>query len=242
MTDLEAVDIRESRRAFLNTRITEGQRQMLAQEVARCNGLSGLTISLWFDRPDLFGGFLKNYGLFAGVRNLIVMAGPRNDPHLAEKIGYYGERLVLEATKLDLDTCWVGGSYDRKAVRSLIADADTALAVIVFGNAGKEYSPRERFIRLIAHRRKTDRDQFFLSDGTEPAWFQAAIDLVVKAPSAVNQQPARFHVANGVIRGGLRIHNAAAMIDLGIAKLHFGLAYPQGSWEWGEDGTFLYQP
>jgi len=241
MNDIEAVGARISRRAYQNTGLTEKQRSQLDQAVKRCNETSGLTISLWFDRPELFGGFLKSYGLLAGVRNLFVMAGPKNDPHLAEKIGYYGERLVLEATKLDLDTCWVGGSYDRKAVRSIIADADTALAVIAFGNAGKEYSPRERFIRLLAHRRKTNRDQFFLSDGTEPAWFQAAIDLVVKAPSAVNQQPVVFTVENGVIQSGLRIHNAAAMVDLGIAKLHFGLACPTGFWAWGENGIFTYR-
>ncbi len=42
---------------------------------------------------------MAHYGEFSGVRNYIAM--------LEESCGYYGERLVLLAQQLGLNTCWV---------------------------------------------------------------------------------------------------------------------------------------
>lgn len=32
---------------------------------------------------------------------------------LKEKVGYYGEQLILKVTELGLGSCWVGGTFDR---------------------------------------------------------------------------------------------------------------------------------
>jgi len=39
---------------------------------------------------------------FKGVRSLLAMSGKKLDVILKEKVGYYGELLVLEATKMNL--------------------------------------------------------------------------------------------------------------------------------------------
>lgn len=57
-------------------------------------------------------GILRHYVIwkFHGVENYLVMAGQKAD-NLDERIGYYGEQLVLLAQALGLNTCWAGLSY-----------------------------------------------------------------------------------------------------------------------------------
>jgi hypothetical protein len=37
---------------------------------------------------------------------LIALKGKKSDEHLNEKLGYYGDYLLLEAVRQDLGTCW----------------------------------------------------------------------------------------------------------------------------------------
>ena len=78
----------------------------LKQEIEACNRESGLHIQLVTDEPKAFDGFMAHYGEFSGVRNYIAMIGKKG-PTLEESCGYYGERLVLLAQQLGLNTCWV---------------------------------------------------------------------------------------------------------------------------------------
>lgn len=55
---------------------------------------------------------MLSYGQFRGVKNYIVMVGKKSKD-LDERVGYYGEQLVLNAQTLGLNTCWVGLSYSK---------------------------------------------------------------------------------------------------------------------------------
>ena len=50
---------------------------------------------------------MAHYGKFSGVTDYIAMIGKKG-PTLDETCGYYGERLVLLAQQLGLNT-WLGG-------------------------------------------------------------------------------------------------------------------------------------
>jgi hypothetical protein len=167
------------------------------------------------------------------------MAGPQHDPDLPEKLGFYGERIVLELTKLGLGTCWVGGSYDKRAIGALIAPVDRHLAVIAVGSVDARLKPRERLIRSATHLKKDRTGRYFETDGTEPDWFSEAIDRVAMAPSAANRRPVYFKVERGAIRSALRLRDDYTFVDLGIAKMHFSTARPDGVWQWGENGAFI---
>jgi len=238
LTSLEAVAVRKSRRTYNDIPLSSHEIDVLTNWINAFNLRESLSFQLVINRPDLFGGFIKSYGMLSGVRNFIVVAGPENDPHLFEKLGYYGELLVLEATRLDLGTCWVGGSFDLHSVKTIVQPSDILVAVIAIGNVEGKFSAKESFIRGLTHLKKTTNQRFFETDGTEPEWFFSAIDAVSKAPSAVNQQPVVFSVKQGVISARLRIHNHFAKVDFGIAKAHFQLASPGGFWAWGESAVF----
>ena len=61
-------------------------------------------MQLVLDEEKAFDGFMAHYGKFSGVKNYIAVIG-KKDSDLQEKCGYYGEKVVLEAQRLGLNTC-----------------------------------------------------------------------------------------------------------------------------------------
>ena len=52
-------------------------------------------------------------------RTTIAMIGRDDLPDRMEKVGRFGEKIILEATAMGLSTCWAGTSYDKKAAMTL---------------------------------------------------------------------------------------------------------------------------
>ena len=81
--------------------------EALQQLVNNYNANSGLHIQLITNEPRSFGeSLLARYGKFSNVKNYFAMIGKKGDK-LDETVGYYGEKLVLEAQMMGLNTCWV---------------------------------------------------------------------------------------------------------------------------------------
>ena len=110
MDIMEATKNRHSVRQYENKPIEKGALQELLAEVEACNREGGLHIQLVTDEPKAFDSFMAHYGKFSGVTNYIALIGPKGKD-LDEKCGYYGERLVLKAQHLGLNSCWVAMTY-----------------------------------------------------------------------------------------------------------------------------------
>ncbi len=212
MTVLEAIDARHSVRAYLKRPIDGAVRDALQQEIDACNRESGLSIALVLNEPNAFSGFLAHYGRFENAVNYVALIGkPGSD--LYELCGYYGERLVLLAETLGLNTCWVAGSYKKGEVKTLLKDGEALAAVISIGYGAKPGH---------AHKSKTFR-QVTETKGLVPEWFRAGVDAALKAPTAINQQRFRF-VLDGDDVSVKALAGPYSAIDLGIVKYHFELA------------------
>ena len=111
MTLLEAIQARHSVRRYKGTPLSANVIETLLQKISEVNAEGGLHIQLVTDEPKAFKSIL-NYGTFSGVTNYFVMVGKKSDD-LSERIGYYGEQLVLLAQTLGLNTCWVGLTYNK---------------------------------------------------------------------------------------------------------------------------------
>ena len=132
MTLLDAVSIRSSQRKYLPEPISQEQRLQLQKTIDQCCRRSGLKIQLICDHPAPFASFIRTYGMLRGVRNYLVLAGKKSDPHLEEKCGYYGEEIVLTATTMSLGTCWVGGTFQKNVCAdSILKDASPILNVFI---------------------------------------------------------------------------------------------------------------
>ena len=109
MNIMDAIAERHSVRSFKDDRIPHEVWDALDRKIDAVNRESGLSFRLVCDDPAAFDSRLAKYGRFENVRNFIVCAGPKL-PDLEERVGYWGEGLVLEAQILGLNTCWVGAS------------------------------------------------------------------------------------------------------------------------------------
>ena len=105
MDIMEAMRLRHSVRQYLDKPIEEEKLRRLRRE-------GDLHIQLVCEEPRAFGGMIARYGRFSGVHNYIALAG-RREQGLSERAGYYGERLVLLAQSLGLNTCWVALTFSK---------------------------------------------------------------------------------------------------------------------------------
>ena len=125
----EAIKTRHSVRQYLNKAIDADTLGALQTEIAACNKEGKLHFQLVTDEPKAFDGFMAHYGKFGGVTSYIALIGRKGDD-LEEKCGYYGERLVLRAQQLGLNTCWVAMSY-RKIPGAFAVDEGEKLTVVI---------------------------------------------------------------------------------------------------------------
>jgi len=167
------------------------------------------------------------YGSFSGVENYIVMAGRRADD-LDERVGYYGEQIVLLAQQLGLGTCWAGLSY-RKVKGAYALDSEEKVACMISlgypDDAGRK------------HKCKSVEDVSNAGVST-PGWFEKGVRAALKAPTAVNQQ--KFYIEYAGVKDGRHCVRARRLfsvvgytsMDLGIVKLHFEIGAGKDNFEW----------
>lgn len=235
MTDLQAIQQRISRRSFTGP-LAEEDRIYFSQLAQQLAGQLGVGIRLVENDPALFGGFLASYGMFKGVASFFVLSGDENDIHMMEKVGYGGEKLVLEATKKGLGTCWVGGTFNRAALQEMLEPGKKLAAVIPVGPVPGPQKGKEKLVYQLAHLGKAPKVAYY-ADGTPPEWFLAGVAAADKAPSALNRKPVRFAWQDATARALVPETRPAELIDLGIAKLHFELG-AQGSFALGNNAPF----
>ena len=109
----EAIKQRHSVRQYKDLPLEAEAKEKLTALVKECNEQSGLNIQLVCDDSECFDTFLAHYGKFKKANNYFAMVGKKSIKNLDELVGYYGQKLVLEAQMLGLNTCWVAGTYGK---------------------------------------------------------------------------------------------------------------------------------
>lgn len=218
----EAIRHRHSVRHYISKPLTSEMICMLQAEIDACNTEGNLHIQLVTGEPRGFSGLIC-YGQFSGVENYFVMAGRKADD-LNERIGYYGERLVLLAERMGLGTCWAGLTYSEIKGAFTLAEGEHVACMISLGYPDDEGR----------HTRKRPIEELSNISTETPDWFRRGMEAARLAPTAVNQQKFRFEY---VAPGKVRAHKGFSLVgytetDLGIAKLHFELAAGKDNFEW----------
>ena len=227
MTIQEAIEARHSVRAYKEQPLAEDAVKVLEEQIAALNKEQHLHIQLVVNEPKAFKGTLAKYGKFRNANNYIVMAGKRAED-LDERIGYYGEHLVLLAQTLGLNTCWVGLSYSKVPGTYELGEDEKIACYIAIG-----YGETQG----VSHKIKSVEDVSNASDIT-PSWFKKGVEAALLAPTAVNQQKFSFeYVGMNNNRHQVRANKGFSMIgytqmDLGIAKYHFELGAGTDNFDW----------
>ena len=212
MTILEAIDARHSVRAYLDQPIEKNIRWQLDDFVKKCNQESGLNILIRYDDPDGFDSRLAHYGHFRNVKNYIVLSGKKR-ADFEYLCGYFGERIVLFAQQLGLNTCWAALTFNKKTVKKLLPSGETLCMVISLG-----YGEDQGVVR------KSKTVQDVTESVPDLPWFQEGIVAALKAPTAVNQQKFQFALKNGEPIVRVKGLGAYTKVDLGIVAYHFEAA------------------
>ncbi len=211
MTIKEAIDCRHSVRLYKDTPIGQDVRDQLDGFASQCSREGGITLRVVYDDPSGFDSGMAHYGGFKNVSNYIVLYG-KKDGSFDYRCGYYGEKLVLFAQQLGLNTCWVALTFNKKKVKELVPAGDSLCMVISLGYGETQGTP---------HSGKGLSD---VVAGDLPDWAREGVDAALKAPTAMNQQKFVFSFEEGKPLIKVRGLGPYTKVDLGIAAYHFEAA------------------
>lgn len=228
MTIQEAIEARHSVRAYTGQPLATDVVEVLEEKIRELNEKGHLHMQLIRNETKAFQGKLAKYGKFRGVNDYIVMAGQKADD-LDERIGYYGEQLVLLAQTLGLNTCWVGLSYS-KVPGTYVLEAGEVIEAYISIGYGETQGVSHKIKRV---------EQVSNANDLTPSWFRQGVEAALLAPTAVNQQ--KFFFEYIPARDGKPVRVLAkrnfsligfTQMDLGIAKCHFEIGAGKENFEW----------
>lgn len=217
---LQAMKDRHSVRSYLEKPIDPQSVQLLRAFIDSCNRESGLHMQLVLNEPNAFSGLMAHYGKFSGVQNYIAVIGKKGS-ELEKKSGYFGEKVVLYAQSLGLNTCWVAMTYS-KIKTAFQIDAGEKLCLVISIGYGQTQG--------VPHQSKP-RESIMKAVSNPPAWFLQGIDAALLAPTVMNQQKFTFSLQGNTVsaKAGIGFYSK---IDLGIAKYHFEVGAGKENFRW----------
>ncbi len=174
--------------------------------------------------PDARAVRQASYGVIKGASHYLLMfadATPRNRMGAA----YVLEQVVLEATRLGLGTCWLGGTFRASAfdAEDLPVNPGEELQIVIpVGYEAESLRLTDRIFRAVAHSsRRKPFDELFTGD---TATWREPLEMMRLAPSARNIQPWRSEATEHEVRFTAAADGKFTTVDMGIALSHFTLA------------------
>jgi len=216
----EAIQSRHAVRAYTDQKIEGEPLSLLQAEIEACNREGGLHIQLVTGEPSAFSGLMAHYGKFSNVKNYVALIGPKG-PGLDEALGYYGERIVLRAQQLGLNTCWVALTFSKGRTRCVVGPGEKLVCVLSIGYGATQGVPHK----------SRPMESLCESDQPMPDWFRNGMDAALLAPTAVNQQ--KFMISRQDDKASAKSTGGFySKVDLGIVKYHFEIGSGKGRSVW----------
>lgn len=216
----EVMENRHSVRRYTDKKIDENLKKELLKVIEECNNESGLNIQLCTEEPKAFDSFMAHYGKFNNVKNYIAIVGNKSED-FQEKCGYYGEKVVLKAAELGLNTCWVALTFSKGNTVCKIKKGEKLCCVIALG-----YGETQG----VAHKSKSI-EELSKVDGTMPEWFKKGMEAACLAPTAMNQQKFLITLEGNEVKAKA-LTAFYSKLDLGIVKYHFELGAGKENFKW----------
>ncbi|HBV68159.1 MAG TPA: nitroreductase [Clostridiales bacterium] len=193
---------------------------------------------------------LGTYGFIQGANSYVIGIMDK-DENYAFEFGYLFEKIVLFATDLGIQTCWLGGTFSRENFKE-IAELNENEFIPIISPVGYKKDKKRIFettmrVAVGADKRKPWSELFF-NKNMQPLneeddnEFKLALEMVRLGPSASNKQPWRiikdegmFHFFLCRTKGYGAVGYDMQLNDIGIAKCHFDLTLKEnginGNWQ-----------
>jgi len=226
MTLQEAIIARHSVRQYLEKPVEAEKIEAIKACTDECNAQGGLHIQVVTEEPTAFQNGLAKYGQFRNVNYYLALVGPKGKES-DERIGYYGERIVLLMQTLGLNSCWVVLSFKNVREAYSLAEGEELKGVIAFGygaNQGRQHPQKRTIADVTVNKSGIDF----------PDWFVRGMESALLAPTAMNQQRFEFILWEGnKVEAKTRFAlNSYAYLDLGIVKYHFEVGAGEHCFTW----------
>lgn len=226
---------RKSTRTFSGNKLTDEQIYDIKRFMGSPDNKKGIFGFIRFEllenkNNSVFGA----YGDIVGASYYIAVITKNNKNALIDA-GYAFERLILFAENMGLNTCWLAAtSFDRNEaeLRVNLADDEIIAAISPIGKKATQPSERERIEReRLGSDGRLSFDTLFADASTGGIIIdkqeRESLEAVRITPSALNNQPWRVVVDNGVAhfyvirRFILPLNYDFQMLDLGAAVFHY---------------------
>ena len=143
MNEVDLIRARHSVRNYKPEKIEEEKAFLIRQKIEEINAEGDLHLQFVEDSGKTYNKLLNRTMGLDSAPSVIACVG-KDDETLEERVGYYGEQLVLYAQSLGLNTCWAG-IFSRKKIPVVIDPGEKIVISIAIGygeNQGQSHSSR----------------------------------------------------------------------------------------------------
>ena len=254
MDIFEVISRRVSIRKYRNESASAAELDQVLRAGQTAEPLTGAEIKFHLRSEEQLGGEVKgilgDYGRLIHAPHYIVLAARETEGYLIDA-GFRFEQMVLEATRRELGTCWIGEMFNEASMR-LSLNLGNDWRVVALTPIGKiaEQGVIQRTVRVVVRSStRKPADQIFFWEGHGMALptnilrhekIGRIFEATRWAPSWHNKQPWRFILMGKEVlvykearqmREGKDYH----LLDCGIAMAHLHLAAKalgmRGRWE-----------
>lgn len=238
-----AVKKRYSVRNYSEQEIEKEVKNSIESFIESLDNPFGKKINLhYLDTEDMNGEKkLGTYGVIKGAKQYIG-ATIKLEPFSLEALGYELETLILYLANINIGTCWLGGTFNRKGFAKAMNIKDDEIFPIItpYGYPAEKKHAKEVVMRkMISADKRKDWNKLFYKDNFETPItsledkdLEFALEMVRLGPSASNKQPWRIVVKDNQCdfyeykEPGYSdsFSYDIQRVDMGIAAAHFDYA------------------
>ena len=209
MSGLDAIKNRHSVRNYEAKKIEADKVEKIRAKIEELNKEGNLHLQFMEDAGKTYNKLFNKVAGLGSAPSVIACVGI-DDETLEQRVGYYGEKLVLFIQELGLNTCWAG-TFNEKNIGAEVGDGEKLVISIAVGYGKDKGKP---------HKSKSP-EQVIEAKGDRPYWFNKGVDMALLAPTAINQQKFIIRLnedesVDFVDKGGI-----FSQVDLGIVRCHF---------------------
>ena len=209
MTEKEAILQRHSVRNYKDQKIEAEKVSLIREKIEELNGLGNLHLQFMEDAGNTYNRLLNRAMGLGSAPSVIACVGKDGDD-LDERVGYYGEKLVLYLQQLGLNTCWAG-TFNKKNIGAQIEKGERLVISIAVGYGQDQGRTR----------RSKTADQVTSGKRERPEWFVRGVEAALLAPTAINQQKFTIRLNDDDTVSFIDNGGVLSRVDLGIVKCHF---------------------
>ena len=209
MSEIDAIKERHSVRNYEAKKIEADKVEKIRAKIEELNKEGNLHLQFMVDAGKTYNKLFNKVAGLGSAPSVIACVGI-DDETLEQRVGYYGEKLVLFIQELGLNTCWAG-TFNQKNIGAEVGDGEKLVISIAVGYGKDKGKP---------HKSKSP-EQVIEAKGDRPYWFNTGVDMALLAPTAINQQKFTIRLnedesVDFVDKGGI-----FSQVDLGIVRCHF---------------------